>query len=1353
MSTLRSHRSRPRTQRTPFSRHRPDLARLKPAVEPLEARELLATLFVTTSNDTNDPTGPNLSLRLAIQVANGTLLISSLSPAMQTDVVGPLTFPTPNTIDFNLPGAAPQKISVNSALPTITEPLDINGYSQPGSALDTVLHQDEDINNPTVQIDGSALAIASPATIADGLDIVAPNCSVSGLIITGFTGIGVSISGAGSQGNAIFSDFIGAMPDVATGHNFLSPALGNLTAGIKVTASNNVIGGDSPEDRVVIANNTTGVILASTSGTGDILRDNFILNNAGVGLLMTSSNNEIGDLTGAGPNVISGNGGSGVVIDGTGGGFVQGNIIESNVIGGDVGVLGTNIVIGQLALPNGGFGVDIESSANNTVGGLLANGLNVIGNSGLDGITINGVASTGNRILHNFIGFNQIGGADFIFPNQNGISITSSGNFIGGTTSAAQNTISNNRFQGILLTGAGAFGNTLEGNVIGLNPGGGNIEGNSQNGIDLENAPNNTIGGTNAGEGNTISGNNNGIVLNGAGSTGDLIEGNFIGTGKDGVTDLGNAVDGVVINGAPLNTIGGSTAGAGNVISGNNRGIVVTGVQASGTIIQGNFIGTDLTATEFVGNEIDGILITAGASAGLIGGTVPGEGNTIAFNAGRGINLDSGVSNGIRGNSIFSNTAGGIFLNPVTSADNLQPAPVLTAASPNGPGINIQGKITAAPVTTYAIDFFSSPTQDSPGVAEGKTYLGSTTVTTDVNGLATFNINLAVAVPSGNFVTATATEPVSDNSSTFSNAIPAVATQLEFSMAAFSANENGNTATITVTRTGGTGGAVSVAFATGGGTAVAGVDYIAASGTLFFSAGDTTKTFPVTILNPGKIGGSTTLNLTLSAPSNGATLGVPSTATLTIQDNDGPSLSLSSATYTVNQSAGSLIVTVDRNIATGTSTVNFATGNGTAIPGVNYQPTSGTLTFKPGDTIKTFTVPVFNDHLIHGPRTFTVSLSSPTGAVIEPPIVATVTEIDNETAGALQLQASALSSAPGATSVPITVVRANGAAGTVSVTFATGGGTAKPGVDYTPVTGTLTFGPGVTSQTFSVPLLNASTPGVSATFDVALSHPTGTAVLGSPTLALVTIRHAPPPPPPPPGPAPTITAVNVLANGAGVVGIQFTFDMAMNAALASNPASYGYFFLNAGGDNVFGSPDDGFTPIAAASYNASTLTATVVPTAPLALNFLDRLILDPAATVAQGVGLRSATGTFLASNVPGSPMYIVTFGVGTHLSYYDRSADAVSLALTGPGLMTIQLDPTGNDQSVRLSGTSAGRTTLSGQLHPTVQGQGGTTPIPVITGAAGVKIALKSPPFQIGGISAAAFDALAGSGRLKTRRH
>jgi hypothetical protein len=85
--------------------------------------------------------------------------------------------------------------------------------------------------------------------------------------------------------------------------------------------------------------------------------------------------------------------------------------------------------------------------------------------------------------------------------------------------------------------------------------------------------------------------------------------------------------------------------------------------------------------------------------------------------------------------------------------------------------------------------------------------------------------------------------------------------------------------------------------------------------------------------------------------------------------------------------------------------------------------------------------------------------------------------------------------------------------------------------------------------------------------------------------------------------------------------------------------------------------------------------------------------------------------------------------------------------------MTVQLDPTGNDQSVRLFGTSPGRTTLTGQLRPTVPGLGGTTPIPVITGAAGVKIALRTPPFQIGGISAAAFDALAGSGRLKTRRH
>src|SRR5262249_29543960 len=109
---------------------------------------------------------------------------------------------------------------------------------------------------------------------------------------------------------------------------------------------------------------------------------------------------------------------------------------------------------------------------------------------------------------------------------------------------------------------------------------------------------------------------------------------------------------------------------------------------------------------------------------------------------------------------------------------------------------------------------------------------------------------------------------------------------LQFNSSNYSVNENQGTATITVTRTGGSDGAVAVNYATSNGTATAGSDYTATSGTLSFAAGETSKTFTVPITNDTLVEGNETVNLTLSNPTGGATLGTQNTAVLTIQDDD-----------------------------------------------------------------------------------------------------------------------------------------------------------------------------------------------------------------------------------------------------------------------------------------------------------------------------------------------------------------------------------------------------------------------------------------------------------------------------------
>src|SRR5262249_18747712 len=162
-------------------------------------------------------------------------------------------------------------------------------------------------------------------------------------------------------------------------------------------------------------------------------------------------------------------------------------------------------------------------------------------------------------------------------------------------------------------------------------------------------------------------------------------------------------------------------------------------------LVEGNLIGTDATGTTPLANTGDGVLIENGANHNQIGDTVAGAGNVIAFNTGSGVGVvgTGTVENSIRGNSIHDNSGLGIDLGDdgVTLNDsqghvgpnNFQNFPVVTAVIP-GSSTEIVGSLSSTPGHTFALDFYGNTTADPSGYGEGQFYLGSGTVTTDVNG-------------------------------------------------------------------------------------------------------------------------------------------------------------------------------------------------------------------------------------------------------------------------------------------------------------------------------------------------------------------------------------------------------------------------------------------------------------------------------------------------------------------------------------------------------------------------------------------------------------------------------------------
>jgi hypothetical protein len=227
---------------------------------------------------------------------------------------------------------------------------------------------------------------------------------------------------------------------------------------------------------------------------------------------------------------------------------------------------------------------------------------------------------------------------------------------------------------------------------------------------------------------------------------------------------------------------------------------------------------------------------------------------------------------------------------------------------------------------------------------------------------------------------------------------------IRYSSSTYAVGEGAGSQTITVTRSGGSDGSVTIDYATADGTAVSGSDYQPASGTLSWADGDaTSKSFSISIVNDSDVEADETVNLSLSNITGGASLGNPQVAVLTIVDDDAATpgtVQFSAPEYSVGEGGGSVSITVNRSGgANGAVTVDYSFVDGTATAGSDYQPANGTLSWSDGDVSeKTIVVSILDDAIDESNETATISLNNPTGGlVIGDPPEATLTISDDDT--------------------------------------------------------------------------------------------------------------------------------------------------------------------------------------------------------------------------------------------------------------------------------------------------------------------------------------------------------------------
>jgi len=770
---------------------------------PASVNDLIApTAYAATFNVTNtNDSGPG-SLREAILTSNQSA--------------------GPNSITFNIPGSGIQKITLNSPLPIVTVPVNIDGTTQPGFS-----------RSPLIELNGQTFILGLPNSrhLADGvqphgqdasattrsgnLEISAGNSTVRGLRFNNFSGSALALTTNGH--NVIQGNYFGTE--------------GANSVAINILSSDNTIGGTSLGARNVVATSPFSGI--TIHGSNNAVLGNFIgtdetgtvARTVGVGVEIYADNNLIGGAAPGAGNVISGSGTQVSIMS-------SGNLVQGNHIGTD---LTGNVAIGQ------GDGISVGAGNNNSIkynqiSGNTRYGLMLVTSSQLT------------TVIGNLIGVNA--SAHLPLGNGTGVLVASNNNFIGpaGNASSDMNVIAGNTTDGMVISGDH---NLVRSNLIGLSDH--TAIKNGGDGIRVSGALN-TIGGTDFSSMNVISGNDgNGIRLVTTGAAGNLITGNRIGVDdtnlQAAMPNLGNGI--LIADAANSNTIGGANANFS---------------------LRYNFIAN---------NKGDGVRVERGFDNKLIGNYIHDNVGSGVFVNESGVTLDNSLS--ILENRIYNNGSLGIDLAPpgVTPNDALdgdagpngrQNFPVLSYAAASSGRAFIKGSINSKPNAVYRLDFFSAGSCDSSGNGEARNFLGFISATTDGNGNA--NFEFSASGPNdpaivGQVATATATDAQGNTSELSACLGIRDGGSFDLTKSITSVLESNGTVKVDVFRSGDPTASVSVDYSTINGSATSGSDYTAVSGTLNFGANENQKSITIPILNDSLAEGIEIFHFELTNPHGG----------------------------------------------------------------------------------------------------------------------------------------------------------------------------------------------------------------------------------------------------------------------------------------------------------------------------------------------------------------------------------------------------------------------------------------------------------------------------------------------------